>query len=305
VHSPKYWAKDIKPDDKRHWLLHQLAVCYETGTNGLKKNTNKAITLYQRAAELGNAFAQERLAQLHYYGDGVPKCLEKARCYAEKAVDQGRKYGQHILGLLSFRKDDLKGGFHFLTLAAFQGCYDSRFALGKHYEVLMQMGHGMHWRKNLLLSLYWYGKAAHLDSQSPEECRGQRSMIMMACQLNKAMRLLWHPRPNSIHDPLPGYSHVPFCTWALAKGEQNTQLLLKSDEPLLVHSPWKNICANCGRKGEKETLKTCARCKAFHYCSKKCQVEHWKAGHKVDCKVGGHWIEQFFPDIRNTQTPQY
>jgi hypothetical protein len=28
-------------------------------------------------------------------------------------------------------------------------------------------------------------------------------------------------------------------------------------------------------------------------------VAHWKAGHKVDCKVGGHWIEKYFPDIRN------
>jgi hypothetical protein len=29
-------------------------------------------------------------------------------------------------------------------------------------------------------------------------------------------------------------------------------------------------------------------------------VEHWKAGHKVDCNKG-HWIEEFFPDIIKTQ----
>ena len=25
------------------------------------------------------------------------------------------------------------------------------------------------------------------------------------------------------------------------------------------------------------------RCKAAWYCSKECQTQHWKAGHKIDC----------------------
>ena len=156
----------------------------------------------------------------------------------------------------------------------------------------MSSERGEAWKKSLLLSLYWYGKGAEVEKKHPE---GYQSLPKMALHLNLAMRSLWHPRDDDNCDPLPGYSHVPFCTWALAKGGQQTPLIF-SKSPF---DCWKYRCANCGNKSrEKQKFKACARCGAFHYCSKKCQVEHWKAGHKVDCK--GHWIEEFFPDIRKT-----
>lgn len=42
-------------------------------------------------------------------------------------------------------------------------------------------------------------------------------------------------------------------------------------------------CANkCGQQGNKR----CAGCHAVHYCSAKCQKEHWKSrGHKQQCKI--------------------
>lgn len=42
---------------------------------------------------------------------------------------------------------------------------------------------------------------------------------------------------------------------------------------------------NCGRRqGDvKEGFKRCGRCRMTVYCSKVCQVEHWKAGHKQMC----------------------
>ncbi|CAM9552122.1 unnamed protein product [Ascophyllum nodosum] len=42
---------------------------------------------------------------------------------------------------------------------------------------------------------------------------------------------------------------------------------------------------NCGRRqGDvKEGFKRCGRCRATVYCSKECQIEHWKAGHKQMC----------------------
>ena len=110
-------------------------------------------------------------------------------------------------------------------------------------------------------------------------CRNEREWIQM--QIN---RWLWS---------LPGYSHIPFCTWALAKGGSYSKQNRWSN-------PWKSQCANCNKASQEDKqFKACARCKAFHYCSKKCQVKHWKDGHKVDCK--GHWIEEFFPNLRMTQ----
>ena len=44
-------------------------------------------------------------------------------------------------------------------------------------------------------------------------------------------------------------------------------------------------CTNCGKEAQGAVkLKQCSKCKAQWYCSKDCQVEAWKAGHKKDCK---------------------
>ena len=45
-------------------------------------------------------------------------------------------------------------------------------------------------------------------------------------------------------------------------------------------------CGNCGLAAEEgETLNHCARCKIVSYCSRACQVHHWKNGHKKTCQA--------------------
>ncbi|KAK8816076.1 MYND-type zinc finger protein [Blastocystis sp. ATCC 50177/Nand II] len=46
---------------------------------------------------------------------------------------------------------------------------------------------------------------------------------------------------------------------------------------------------NCGNTESKPgEFKKCSRCKTACYCSKECQLEHWKNGHKKECvPVGG------------------
>jgi TPR repeat protein len=44
-------------------------------------------------------------------------------------------------------------------------------------------------------------------------------------------------------------------------------------------------CACCRKQASDDVvLKRCSGCKAVGYCSKSCQSEHWKLGHKIDCK---------------------
>ena len=55
---------------------------------------------------------------------------------------------------------------------------------------------------------------------------------------------------------------------------------------------WETIgrseCANCGKEAQAgEKFKQCSNCKAQWYCSKECQIEAWKVGHKKDCKRAG------------------
>lgn len=45
------------------------------------------------------------------------------------------------------------------------------------------------------------------------------------------------------------------------------------------------VCASCNATMAKGIdLKSCARCKVTYYCSRECQKNHWKAGHKLVCR---------------------
>ena len=47
----------------------------------------------------------------------------------------------------------------------------------------------------------------------------------------------------------------------------------------------RKTCGNCGRRSEEgEIFNHCSRCKVVAYCSKACQVHHWKNGHKQTCQ---------------------
>lgn len=41
-------------------------------------------------------------------------------------------------------------------------------------------------------------------------------------------------------------------------------------------------CLNCQTN---EGIKRCVRCKGAFYCTRECQVKHWKNGHKKMCTV--------------------
>lgn len=47
-----------------------------------------------------------------------------------------------------------------------------------------------------------------------------------------------------------------------------------------------SMCWACNTlRDDSHTLKTCSGCWKATYCSAKCQVQHWKAEHKNQCKV--------------------
>ena len=46
-------------------------------------------------------------------------------------------------------------------------------------------------------------------------------------------------------------------------------------------------CNHCGYIGKEGALQKCGRCKDAYYCSKECQVEHWKL-HKKECPEMKH-----------------
>ena len=57
----------------------------------------------------------------------------------------------------------------------------------------------------------------------------------------------------------------------------------------------RKTCGNCGRRAEEgETFNHCSRCKVVPYCSKACQVHHWKNGHKQACQDAQEREEEQF-----------
>ncbi|OQR81458.1 hypothetical protein THRCLA_23366 [Thraustotheca clavata] len=59
-------------------------------------------------------------------------------------------------------------------------------------------------------------------------------------------------------------------------------------------------CFRCDQTGE--TLLRCSRCRVATYCSRKCQVEHWKKQHKAEC--GKQQLSLKYPGVfeRDTST---
>ena len=288
--------------------LIYFGMTYENGTGGKKRDLKKALKYYEKAAELRNATAETRIATMYYYGHfnelSIPKSLEKAMDMAQRAVNQGHPRAQLILGRFLSQHNsgiDATTEVHRLyALSSYQGDILGmenlhRFYYRQYLEGEINNGNQQSRREYLLLSLYWAGRLGNKKEKDPEKYMDYNKTFVSHFQIALG---IWYKRP---YYPLTGYSHIPFLTSMkseIRKGCHDYELEL----PELVDF-WKYVCVNCGRstQGDKEcVLKTCALCKAFSYCSKECQVKHWKAGHKVDCK-GRHWIESYFPNIRTSE----
>ena len=63
------------------------------------------------------------------------------------------------------------------------------------------------------------------------------------------------------------------------------QELKKLDKQEGKTTPTLPCCAACGTaKTTRRPFKLCSQCHTTHYCNRECQMKHWKAGHKRDCK---------------------
>ena len=66
---------------------YNLGVCYYNGTV-VKQNVQKAVELFQKAADQGHAGAQYNLAVYYHNGTGVEQNISKAVELYQKAADE-------------------------------------------------------------------------------------------------------------------------------------------------------------------------------------------------------------------------
>lgn len=103
---------------------------YDEGFN----QSHKALSWYNKAAELGNAQAQLELAELYEAGDGVPKDIEQAIKWYEKAAAQDHDEAQLALALHYLEDlEDVAEAFILLEKSAQQGNAIAQYRLGLLY----------------------------------------------------------------------------------------------------------------------------------------------------------------------------
>ena len=145
-------------------------------------------------------------------------------------------------------EEDSGVAIQLLSLSACQGLHSSCLELGHFYlrrsKNCREMSKDKRFvehdvRKDLLLALYWYGKAA--EAEGDEDPKGSSSLV-----LDFVMVHIWYPNINGRTDPLlPGHSHIPFYTWAKAKGGQHAK-------EFSLSNPWKSKCATCDQPSSEK-----------------------------------------------------
>ena len=107
------------------WAMGMLADRYKDGV-GVKQSDKKAIELYEKAAERGEAAAQYDLGQYYRRGDrGLTQSDKKAIEYYTLASEQGHAEAQSSLGNMYIAGDGIETSYskarEWWTKAAAQG----------------------------------------------------------------------------------------------------------------------------------------------------------------------------------------
>jgi len=202
-------------------------------------------------------------------GQGVPQNDKEAIKWYQKSADQGHAKAQFNLGVMYENGQCVpqsdKEAVKWYQKAADQGLAIAQFNLGVMY------GNARGVTQSNKQAVKWYQKAAEQGIANAQLSLG-------------AMLAIGRGVPQSDKEAVQKAADQ-----GLAEAQQSLELLkpmIHSKEAASVNSSelpssTSTGCANCGDVAP--TLRTCSRCKVVSYCSKECQVAHWKLGHKVAC----------------------
>lgn len=118
--------------------------------------------------------------------------------------------------------------------------------------------------------------------------------MCIVCQSRPSTRMVntisWH---KDAPDGPTVVDHTPFpicdsadCNSNATRIAHEYRHMAASEAPSMAEAECE-MCENCKVMkyvSESGRMKRCARCKVKLYCSKQCQKEHWKNGHKLHCK---------------------
>jgi TPR repeat protein len=118
----------------------------------------KAVKFYRKAADQGDAYAQNNLGNLYDSGKGVKQDYDEAVNWYRKAAEKGNPYGQYRLGWAYENaqgvKQDLAEALNWYRKSAAQGDADAQNSVGDMYD----SGKGL--KQDYVEAVNWYRKSA-------------------------------------------------------------------------------------------------------------------------------------------------
>ncbi|WP_437556590.1 tetratricopeptide repeat protein [Acidithiobacillus sulfuriphilus] len=118
----------------------------------------EAIHWYRKAAQQGDARAENIIGLAYYKGSGVPRNYQKAVRWYRKAAEQGDALAENNLGKAYYFGQGVPQNYgkavHWFHLAAQRGLVNAEANLGDAYA------HGLGVPRNIPKAIYWWKKAA-------------------------------------------------------------------------------------------------------------------------------------------------
>jgi TPR repeat protein len=148
-------------------IAYNLGIKYDTGTGGARRDIDRAVGWFRKAALLGLAKAQSRLGAAYAEGEGTEKDYAEALKWYLLAAAQKDRDGQKGLGDLyaaghGVVRDDARA-FSWYRLAAEQGVAQAQYALGMFYL----SGRGV--EQDYQEAYFWFALAAKENDQAMDK----------------------------------------------------------------------------------------------------------------------------------------
>ena len=99
--------------------------CHYLRGDGLSQDYNKALELWNRAAELGHAHAYHNIGTAYYFGRGVKADKKKALHYFELAAMNGVVLSRHNVGTIEWNEGNTERAIKHYMIAVDGGCNDA------------------------------------------------------------------------------------------------------------------------------------------------------------------------------------
>ena len=113
---------EVEPDSETKQFLHEAAIrgsvdaVYGVGKQYLKTDIQKAISMFELAAEQGNSYAEYQLGKIYCFGQGVAQNLEVGMEWLKASASHGNEYASALL-------EKVQHHIHWQTTSAMFGLF--------------------------------------------------------------------------------------------------------------------------------------------------------------------------------------